>query len=93
MPDGLQMGELAPEGESFCPWQVVKKYPHVYIEAAFRKWVSSQATCAEYKKLNGSRLPMNSSTTGKLLKRRGTCKNLPLHQTVSLLPRHILYSC
>ena len=32
----LQLGQLAFEGESFCPWQTVKKYPYAYIGVANR---------------------------------------------------------
>lgn len=36
----LQVGELAPEGESFCPFQTIKKYPHVYVSNANRQRVA-----------------------------------------------------
>lgn len=36
----LQVGELAAEGESFCPFQTIKKYPYVYIGNANRQRVA-----------------------------------------------------
>lgn len=36
----LQVGELAADGESFCPFQTVKKYPYAYIGTANRQRVS-----------------------------------------------------
>jgi len=27
----LEYGQLATEGEPFCPWQVLRRYPYVYI--------------------------------------------------------------
>jgi hypothetical protein len=36
----LQVGELAADGESFCPFQTVKKYPYAYIGNANRQRVS-----------------------------------------------------
>jgi hypothetical protein len=35
----LEFGQLATEGESFCPWQIIKKYPYAYIGNANRNKV------------------------------------------------------
>ncbi|TAQ85877.1 hypothetical protein B7494_g5779 [Chlorociboria aeruginascens] len=35
----LQLGQLAAEGESFCPFQTIKKYPYVYIGVSNRQRV------------------------------------------------------
>jgi hypothetical protein len=36
----LQVGELASESESFCPFQTIKKYPYIYIGNANRQKVA-----------------------------------------------------
>ena len=36
----LTLGDLAPEGESFCPWQTVKKYPYTFVGVASRSKVT-----------------------------------------------------
>ena len=35
----LQLGELAKEGEDFCPFEAIKKYPYTYIGVANRQTV------------------------------------------------------
>ena len=43
----LQVGELAADGESFCPFQTVKRYPYAYIGNANRQRVSFNAISVE----------------------------------------------
>ncbi|ESZ98015.1 hypothetical protein SBOR_1546 [Sclerotinia borealis F-4128] len=37
---GLEYGQLAAEGESFCPWKTVMQYPHRYVGNANRSKVT-----------------------------------------------------
>jgi hypothetical protein len=37
----LELGELAPEDEIFCPWKAVKDYPSKFVGNANKSKVSS----------------------------------------------------
>ncbi|PQE18665.1 qde-2-interacting protein [Rutstroemia sp. NJR-2017a BVV2] len=101
----LQYGELAPEGEGFCLWKTVTKYPYSYIGNANRAMVSRSVilsppitfhcgSCGELSTL----FPYHSllcnggrtfSIMGGALTKRGICKFMSLSITTVL--RHLTF--